>query len=198
MADWEAALDKQAATWVWWNGESAHRVAAEWVRDVNEKYGSHETADRMVADQRRLLWWADPIYVTREMGHLLQSAWETFEPEPLREDDLIVPAGFALLPFPFYIDDVWGKKTAVRAIAWQLGAWDTDKGGASGVRVSRIRRDPPPKVKEKLVDPKEVERRDTVIGVLAFTFAILVITFALASYNGWTPRQYTLEISSYD
>ena len=69
---------------------------------------------------------------------------------------------------------------------------------SSGVRVSRIRRDPPPKVKEKDVDPKELERRDTVIGVLAFTFAILVITFAVASYNGWTPRQYTVEISSYD
>lgn len=67
---------------------------------------------------------------------------------------------------------------------------------SSGVKVSRIRRDPPPKVKEKVVDLKEVERRDTVIGVLAFTFAILVITFAVASYSGWSPRQYTLEISA--
>ena len=65
---------------------------------------------------------------------------------------------------------------------------------SSGVKVSRIRRDPPPKVKEKLVDPKEVERRDTVIGVLAFTFAIMVIMFAVASYHGWSPRQYTIEI----
>lgn len=64
---------------------------------------------------------------------------------------------------------------------------------SSGVRVSRIRRDPPPKVKEKVVDLEERDRRDTVIGVLAFTFAILVITFAIASYNGWSPRQYTLE-----
>jgi hypothetical protein len=64
---------------------------------------------------------------------------------------------------------------------------------SSGVRVSRIRRDPPPKVKEKFVDPKERERRDTVIGVLAFTFAILVIMLAFASYSGWSPRQYTLE-----
>ena len=65
---------------------------------------------------------------------------------------------------------------------------------SSGVRVSRIRRDPPPKVIERVVDPDEVNRRDTIIGVLAFTFAILVITFAVASYNGWTPRQYTVEI----
>ena len=66
---------------------------------------------------------------------------------------------------------------------------------ASGeVRVSRIRRDPPPKVKEKVVDLKELERRDTVIGVLAFTFAILVITFAVANYHGWTPREYTVQM----
>ena len=65
---------------------------------------------------------------------------------------------------------------------------------SSGVRVSRIRRDPPPKVVEKDVDPDEINRRDTIIGVLAFTFAILVITFAVASYHGWSPRQYTVEI----
>lgn len=64
---------------------------------------------------------------------------------------------------------------------------------SSGVRVSRIRRDPPPKVKEKEVDPDEINRRDTMIGVLAFTFAFLVIILAVASYNGWSPRQYTLE-----
>ena len=65
---------------------------------------------------------------------------------------------------------------------------------SQGVRVSRIRRDPPPKVKEKFVDPKELERRDAVIGVLAFTFALLVITFAIASYNGWSPAQYTVHM----
>jgi hypothetical protein len=64
---------------------------------------------------------------------------------------------------------------------------------SSGVKVSRIRRDPPPKVKVKEVDPDEVDRNDVVIGVLAFTFSILVIILALAHYSGWSPRQYVLE-----
>lgn len=60
-------------------------------------------------------------------------------------------------------------------------------------RVSRIRRDPPPVVKEKIVlDPKERERRDVFIGVVAFALAIFVIIIALGSYYGWSPAQYTI------
>ena len=66
---------------------------------------------------------------------------------------------------------------------------------ASGeVRVSRIRRDPPPKVKEKVVDPKERDRWDAVVGITAVTIAVLVIIYAISSYNGWSLRQYTVEM----
>ena len=66
---------------------------------------------------------------------------------------------------------------------------------ASGeVRVSRIRRDPPPKVKEKIVDRQDRDRWDAVIGVTAVTIAILVIIYAVGSYNGWSLRQYTVEM----
>jgi hypothetical protein len=61
------------------------------------------------------------------------------------------------------------------------------------VRVSKIRRDPPPVVKEKVVDPKEREQWVVVVGVLTFALAIFVIIFAFAIYSGWSPRQYTLE-----
>ncbi len=41
------------------------------------------------------------------------------------------------------------------------------------VRVSRIRRDPPPVVKEAPVrDPEEVEARTVVIGVITFALAM--------------------------
>ena len=49
-------------------------------------------------------------------------------------------------------------------------------------------------MKEKDVDPKELERRDTVIGVLAFTFAILLIILGVSSYNGWSPREYVVHM----
>ena len=63
------------------------------------------------------------------------------------------------------------------------------------VRVSRIRRDPPPPEKEKVLrHPDVVDRRDVVIGVLAFALAIVVILLAFASYTGWSPRQYTVHV----
>jgi hypothetical protein len=65
----------------------------------------------------------------------------------------------------------------------------------SGPRVSRIRRDPPPKVVEKEVDLDVIDRRDVVIGVLAFALAVFVITLAFSSYSGWSPTEYTVELN---
>ena len=60
---------------------------------------------------------------------------------------------------------------------------------------SRIRRDPPPKVKEIVVrDPEERDQWAMIVGVLAFALAIFVITLAFVSYSGWSPRQYTVEL----
>ena len=67
---------------------------------------------------------------------------------------------------------------------------------SSGPRVSRIRRDPPPKVKEKEVDLDVVDRRDVVIGVLAFALSIAVIILAFGSWSGWSPREYTIEMNA--
>ena len=66
----------------------------------------------------------------------------------------------------------------------------------SGVRVSRIRRDPPPpKLKEITIEERnERDRRNAVIGVLLFTIALVVILFAVSNWAGWTPRDYTLYI----
>jgi hypothetical protein len=64
-----------------------------------------------------------------------------------------------------------------------------------GVRVSRIRRDPPPVVKEKFVDLKEREQWDVTIGVLAFALAIFVIILAFGGYSGRSPVQYTVELN---
>jgi hypothetical protein len=64
-----------------------------------------------------------------------------------------------------------------------------DLASAPAVRVSRIRRDPAPKVKEKVVDPREVERRDAVIGITVFALAIFVIILAFGGWSGSTRQQ---------
>jgi hypothetical protein len=67
---------------------------------------------------------------------------------------------------------------------------------ASGeVRVSKIRRDPPPVVKEKLVViPDERDRQDVIIGVIAFALAIFVIILAFSSYSGFSPREHIVQM----
>lgn len=120
MADWERALDKQLATYLWWHTPASHYVASNWIADVNRKYGGNKTPEGMAIDIRRTLFYADPIYVTPDMCDLLEAAYPTFEPETLREDDLILSDGFALLPRVLYIPDMWGKRTAVRAMAWRM------------------------------------------------------------------------------
>lgn len=66
---------------------------------------------------------------------------------------------------------------------------------SSGPRVSRIRRDPPPAMKEKIVlDPDESDQRTVVVGILTFALAIFVIVLAFGSYWGWAPAQYTIQM----
>ncbi len=63
---------------------------------------------------------------------------------------------------------------------------------AGGTRVSKIRRDPPLKVKQATIaDRDERDQRVVVIGVLAFTLAIVIIILFVGSWWGWSPRHYT-------
>ncbi len=64
-----------------------------------------------------------------------------------------------------------------------------------GPRQSRIRRDPPPVVKAKVVlDPEERDQWAMIVGILTFALAIFVIVIAFGSYSAWSPREYTVEI----
>jgi len=63
------------------------------------------------------------------------------------------------------------------------------------VRVSRIRRDPPPPV--KIVTAAEIRERDArgmAIGIAALTLAVFVLLLAATNAAGWSPSQYTITI----
>ena len=75
----------------------------------------------------------------------------------------------------------------------QTGKRSVDLGSAA-VRGSRIRRDPPPVVKEKVVDTEERERWTMVIGVVAFALAIFAIILGWSSYSGWSPADYHVTV----
>ena len=64
-----------------------------------------------------------------------------------------------------------------------------------GPRVSRIRRDPPPPVKE--ITAAELRARDAwtvAIGVVATALALFVILIATSNAAGWSPSKYKIHI----
>ena len=67
---------------------------------------------------------------------------------------------------------------------------------SAGPRVSRIRRDPPPPVKEtSVVDLEERDQWAVIVGVLAFALSIFVVIVAFGSYSSWSPRDYRVEMT---
>jgi hypothetical protein len=65
---------------------------------------------------------------------------------------------------------------------------------SAGPRVSRIRRDPPPAVKETIVKLEESDETTVVVGVLLFALAIFVLVLAFGIYSAWSPSEYTIEL----
>ena len=61
------------------------------------------------------------------------------------------------------------------------------------VRASRIRRDPPPVVKELVIRERyERDTRTVAIGISVFVLTLVVIVMGFAIYGGWSPRDVTL------
>lgn len=66
---------------------------------------------------------------------------------------------------------------------------------AGAPRVSKIRRDPPPAVRQTVVpDRDETDRRAAAVGIIVFALAVLVAVVGLGSWAGWSPSQYEIHI----
>jgi hypothetical protein len=65
------------------------------------------------------------------------------------------------------------------------------------VRVSKIRRDPPPVVKKVEVrDPEERETQMVVVGVVGFALAVFIVVIGFSNYGGWSPSDYSIEVNN--
>ena len=82
--------------------------------------------------------------------------------------------------------------------AVNLASSAASKPAPAGPRVSRIRRDPPPRVRETVVvvDTEEREQWAVIVGILAFALAIFVLVLAFGIYSAWSPREYAVEVRS--
>ena len=66
---------------------------------------------------------------------------------------------------------------------------------SAGPRVSRIRRDLPPPVKETIVELEDRDQTVVVVGVLVFALAIFALVLSFGIYSAWSPSEYTIEIN---
>jgi hypothetical protein len=79
------------------------------------------------------------------------------------------------------------------------GSLDTNKKSvnlaSAGPRVSRIRRDPPPVVKEKIVDQADLDEWTVLVGVVSFALALVVIIFGFANIQSGASKERTIEFT---
>lgn len=74
-------------------------------------------------------------------------------------------------------------------MASPLKAKQTVNLAAARVPGSRIRRNPPPAPrKEPVLDREDREKISVTVGIVVFTFALVVLVAAIGVYAGWSPR----------
>jgi hypothetical protein len=126
-ARWEDTIDMQLA--IARGLDIQQRVQEAWASTEFGRRDDREWAARFVSLVHDWLGAAAPIYVAPDMAVGWQVAERAFAPEPLRESDLLVTTGFALLPEPVSItrlvsDDDPTAETGdlvagqVRALVW--------------------------------------------------------------------------------
>jgi len=120
-ARWEAVLDTQQQLWGWWQTPLGHQYAKTFANDQLLKKGQ-DAMTGVQEVQETMLFHADPIAIEPDMWTLVEYAQKEFQPEPLRETDIITEAGFMVLPRPLVSKDIWGKTVSYRAIGW-MPAW---------------------------------------------------------------------------
>ena len=67
---------------------------------------------------------------------------------------------------------------------------------APALRVSRIRRDPPPRPVRPVTaaELRERDARHIVIGIIALALALFVVLIGVNNIAGWSPSQYSVKL----
>jgi hypothetical protein len=121
--NWETALSAQSDVLALMASPRGKSYEKFWLLDRTLKYGRNAALpsamafDSMVDD----LIAAEPLYVAPEMHHLVLDAMQTFDArEPLHEEDVLFPCGFAYLSEPYAGKDVQGNVAVFRCIHWRM------------------------------------------------------------------------------
>lgn len=123
IPNWQAALAAHAEVFAFRASPEGERYARAWCADRHRVYGQDASSSAALALRGAVedLLASDPIFVTEEMQDLVYTAMETFDGgEPMHDDDLFLPSGFAYLEHPFQHLDAKGKRLGWRAVSWHL------------------------------------------------------------------------------
>jgi hypothetical protein len=139
-ARWEDALDAQLSLYLFATSDMGMRYAAGWAQSAAGDEPRNLTRGGALwavpSKVAALAFNADTFSVEPEMQTLWEAAVGGFEPEPLKDTDLLTERGFLWLPRPFATIDVHGKETSFRAIGWHRMEF-TLHGGEDADEVTR-------------------------------------------------------------
>jgi hypothetical protein len=123
---WQDAYDAQMGLWRWYRTpggqaflQAGYKVATTFPPGME----SDPDALRMMiaglyaAEEQKVLT-ADPIFVSAEMGEVIEAAAEGFKPEPLFATDLLTHTGFVWYERPFLIRDRFDEPLNLRGWSW--------------------------------------------------------------------------------
>ena len=187
MADWEVALEKQAATWAFLNSLNGIDFIEGFRQSEIESDPKNKDVNKHLhSNLVKTLWAADPVYVTSEMMDLLEAAWPKWESEVFREEDVFIPYGFVYLARPVVIKDVRGLGVAHRAIAWQPAIRDEDSKPATYVSTWSNMDD----LEDEYMQHETPEH---VAKLRAFFGQAMALNYATPMLYGMTPAQMLTE-----
>lgn len=117
---WYSVLDKQCAMVEWAESQTAAAYTRGFLEDVRRKHGDRAAVATMSSLQAMStqLRRATPMHVHPDVMTLIEAAVPSFRPEPILAEDFPTPWGLVVLPRPFFIEDVHGKRAAFSRFNW--------------------------------------------------------------------------------
>lgn len=104
MEEWQRLGTETAYQDIWQKLAIDHgMLGPEREPTIEEQAKLDEVATRLLAWEEAKLLRADPIFVSAEMCHVVETAARTFRPEPLMPEDLMTPAGFLYYERPIEV-----------------------------------------------------------------------------------------------
>lgn len=121
---WSLAMDMQTTTVEFWRSHEGRRFGRAYLESLTQQYGpggidlGQPHPDSLSIMCEAMIGGAEPMYITGDVTLLIERARESFKPEPLIREDIMIPWGFAYFNRPSSALDVNGVEIPIRGLTW--------------------------------------------------------------------------------